>query len=292
MQESVPGNIDIHAFLLIFLMQKWTELDCTYSYFCNMKTIEVKFRNSRGLLLAGKIDMPFNEHISCYAVFAHCFTCSMELKAIANINKALTKHGIALLRFDMTGIGGSEGNFPDTNFTTQIDDIVSAAKFLETDYAAPKMLLGHSLGGSAILFASLQIPSVRAMVSIASPDEPANLAVKLKRTKDRSIKMGVAETEIGGVKFNFKPQFFKDIEVYNAAELQKDIHIPYLVMHSTADTYSDIENGLRLFKRANQPKSFVSLDNIDHLMLQKEDAFYVGEIIAVWAKKYLIANSK
>ena len=257
-----------------------------------MKTIEVKFKNTRKLTLAGRLDMPFNEHIKAYAVFAHCFTCSMELKAIANINRVLTKHGIAVLRFDMTGIGDSEGSFPDSNFTTQIDDIISAAKFLAAEYAAPQLLIGHSLGGAAILFASKQLPAVRSLVSVASPDEPANLAVKLKRTRDRSIKMGVAETEIGGVKFNFKPQLFKDIESYNAAELQKDIHIPYLVMHSTADTYSDIENGLRLFKRANQPKSFVSLDNIDHLMLQKEDAFYVGEIIAVWANKYLIANSK
>jgi len=257
-----------------------------------MKTIEVKFKNSRGHTLAGKLDMPFNEHISSYAVFAHCFTCSMELKAILNINRSLTKHGIAVLRFDMTGIGDSEGSFPDSNFTTQIDDIVSASKYLEANYSPPKLFIGHSLGGSAVLFASKQVSSVQALVSIASPEEPANLAVKLKRTKERCIKMGVAETEIGGVKFNFKPQFFSDIEKYNAAELQKDIHLPYLVMHSTADTYSDIENGLKLFKRANQPKSFISLDKIDHLMLQKEDAHYVGEVIAAWVKKYLVSNSR
>lgn len=257
-----------------------------------MKTIDVKFKNSRGYNLAGKIDEPYNEHISSYAIFAHCFTCSMELKAILNINRALTKHGIAVLRFDMTGIGESEGSFPDSNFTTQIDDITSAAKFLDDKYSAPKLFIGHSLGGSAILFASKQVPSVHALVSIASPEEPANLAVKLKRTKDRCIKMGVAETEIGGVKFNFKPQFFRDIEKYNAAELQKDIYLPYLVLHSTADTYSDVENGIKLFKRANQPKSFISLDKIDHLMLQKEDAEYVGELIAAWAKKYLILKSK
>ncbi len=257
-----------------------------------MKTIEVKFKNSRGHKLAGKIDMPYNEHISSFAVFAHCFTCSMELKAIANINKALTKHGIAVLRFDMTGIGESEGSFPDTNFTTQIDDLVSAAAFLSENYAPPELLIGHSLGGSAVLFASKQIGSARALVTIASPEEPSNLAAKLRKTRDRCIKMGVAETEIGGVKFNFKPQFFSDIEKYSAAELQKDIHLPYLVLHSTADTYSDIENGLKLFKRANQPKSFISLDKIDHLMLQKEDANYVGEIIAAWTKKYLVINDK
>jgi len=252
-----------------------------------MKTIEVKFKNSRHITLAGKIDMPANEHITAYAVFAHCFTCSMELKAIANINRSLTKHGIAVLRFDMTGIGSSGGSFPDTNFTTQIDDVVCAAKYLEHHYKAPKLLIGHSLGGAAILFASKQITASKALVTIASPEEPSNMSIKLKNTKARCIKMGVAETEIGGVKFNFKPQFFADIEKYSASELQKEIHLPYLVMHSTADTYSDIENGLKLFKRANQPKSFVSLDNIDHLMLNKDDASYVGEVIASWVKRYI-----
>ncbi|MCC6864807.1 MAG: alpha/beta fold hydrolase [Ignavibacteria bacterium] len=253
-----------------------------------MKTIEVNFKNSKNITLAGEIDLPSAENISSYAVFAHCFTCSMKLKAIANINRSLTKQGIAVLRFDMTGIGSSQGSFPDSNFTTQIDDVISAANFLERNYSAPKLLIGHSLGGAAILFASAKLYSPKALVTIAAPAEPSNMSIKLRNTKMQSIKTGVAETEIGGIKFNFKPQFFADIEKYNAAELQKGIHLPYLAMHSTADTYSGIENGLKLFSQANQPKSFISLDNIDHLMLNKNDAFYVGNIIAVWAKKYLL----
>jgi len=263
-----------------------------YLFLHNMKTLQVKFLNSRGNHLSGKIDMPFNEHIKHYAIFAHCFTCSMELKAIANINNILTKYGFAVLRFDMTGIGESEGSFPDSNFTTQIDDVVSAAKFLDENYSGPELLIGHSLGGAAIMFASKNIQSIKALVTIASPEEPANLAIKLKRTKDRSVKMGVAETEIGGVKFNFKPQFFKDIEGYNAAKLQKDIRLPYLVLHSTADTYSDLSNAYTLYNRANEPKSIVSLDDIDHLMLNKDDAHYAGQIIAAWAVKYLDGNSR
>lgn len=256
-----------------------------------MKTKEVKFKNSRGLFLSGKLDSPANDHIKGYAIFAHCFTCSMELKAIFNIDRALTKHGIAVLRFDMTGIGESEGSFPDSNFTTQIDDVLSAAKYLSEQFEAPKLLIGHSLGGSAILFASEKLKSIKALVTIASPEEPANLSIKLKRTKSRCIKAGIAEAEIGGVKFNFKPQFFADIESYSLSNLQKNIHIPYLVMHSIADTYSDQQNGLLLFERANQPKSFISLDEIDHLMLKKEDAEYVGNLIAVWAGKYLAMNN-
>lgn len=253
-----------------------------------MITKEFRFLNKKGISLAGKLDIPDNAKISAYAIFAHCFTCSMELKAIAHINSALTSHGIAVLRYDMTGIGESEGSFPDSNFSTQIEDVLAAAKYLEENYEAPKLLIGHSLGGSAILFAAPQIPSVKAIVTIASPDEPANLSVKLKRTKARSIKSGISETELGGVKFQFKPQFFADIESYNLSELQKNLHIPYLIMHSTADSYSDIQNAEILFNRANQPKSFISLDDIDHLMLKKEDAEYTGNLIAVWAGKYIL----
>ncbi|MEO8512713.1 MAG: alpha/beta fold hydrolase [Ignavibacteria bacterium] len=253
-----------------------------------MKTIEFRFLNKRGISLAGKLDTPDDGIISAYALYAHCFTCSMELKAIANINGALTDHGIAVMRFDMTGIGESEGSFPDSNFTTQIEDVLSAAKYLEENYESPKMLIGHSMGGSAVLFAAPQIPQVKAIVTIASPEEPAYLSIKLKRTKARCIKSGISETEIGGTKFTFKPQFFADIESYNLGELQENIHVPYLIMHSTVDTYSDITNAEGLFKKANQPKSFISLDDIDHLMLKKEDAEYVGNLIAVWAGKYIL----
>lgn len=252
-----------------------------------MITKEFRFLNKRGISLAGKLDTHDDGNITAYAIYAHCFTCSMELKAITNINTALTNHGIAVFRFDMTGIGESEGIFPDSNFTTQIEDALAAAKYLEENYESPKLLIGHSLGGSAILFASPNIPSVKAIVTIASPEEPAFLSIKLKRTKSRCIKSGISETVIGGVKFNFKPQFFADIESYDLSELQKSIKIPYLVMHSTVDTYSDIANAEGLFKRANQPKSFISLDDIDHLMLRKEDGVYVGEIIASWSKKYI-----
>ncbi|MBE2218743.1 MAG: alpha/beta hydrolase [Ignavibacteria bacterium] len=253
-----------------------------------MKTVKVEFLNHDGLKLSGSIDMPVHPHEDGpFATFAHCFTCSKELKAIQNISLPLTRRGISVLRFDMSGIGESEGSFPETNFTTQISDFLSAAEFLEKEYKSPALLMGHSLGGCVALYAASKLPGTKAIVTIASPEEPANLAVKLKRTKQRAIKYGVAEAEIGGVKFNFKPQFFSDIETYNLKAAQKSIHIPYLAMHSVADTYSDFENAEILFEHANQPKSLISLDDIDHLMLDKEDAAYVGELIAVWSKKYI-----
>jgi putative redox protein len=253
-----------------------------------MKTIRIEFLNSRKLKLAGCMDMPVNQSVPGeFAIFAHCFTCSKDLKAIPNISLPLTRRGISVLRFDMTGIGESEGAFHDTNFTTQVDDFMAAAKFLKEEYKAPSLLMGHSLGGCVALFAALKLKETKAVVTIASPEEPANLSVKLKNTKQKSIKHGVAETEIGGIKFNFKPQFFVDIESYNLKEAQKHLNLPYLILHSTVDTYSDFSNAVNLFRHANHPKSLISLDNIDHLMLKKEDANYVGELVAVWSKKYI-----
>ncbi len=253
-----------------------------------MKTMKVEFLNHEGLKLSGSIDMPVHPHDDGqYAIFAHCFTCSKDLKAIQNISLPLTRRGISVLRFDMTGIGESEGSFPETNFTTQISDFLSAAEFLEKEYKSPALLMGHSLGGCVALYAASKLPKTKAIVTIASPEEPANLSIKLKRTKQRAIKYGVAEAEIGGVKFNFKPQFFSDIETYNLKAIQKSINLPYLILHSTADTYSDFSNAEILYKHANQPKSLISLDDIDHLMLNKEDAAYVGELIAAWSKKYI-----
>ncbi len=252
-----------------------------------MKTTNLKITNKSGLKLAASLDAPATGKIRSFAVFAHCFTCSKELKAISNIDKALTDFGIAVLRFDMTGIGGSEGNFSDTNFSTQIDDFFSAASFLEDNYQPASLLIGHSLGGSVALFSALRMQSAKAIVTIASPAEPAYLSLKLSKTKERAVMHGSAVTTIGGVKFTFKPQFFADIESYDMKYVQKKLKIPYLIMHSNADTYSDFKNAAELFKNANQPKSIISLDDIDHLMLIKTDASYAGRLIGVWSEKYL-----
>lgn len=253
-----------------------------------MKTIELSIINNRGLNLAGNMDMPDDDrNIRKYAIFAHCFTCSKELKAIANINAKLTEFGIAVLRFDMTGIGSSEGKFEDTNFTTQLDDFDSAYYYLKANYSAPEMFIGHSLGGSVALFSALKYSDVKAVVTIASPAEPSHLAHKLRRTKERALKEGIAETEIGGVKFNFKAQFFDDIAGYTLGNKLLKLKTPYMILHSPVDTYSDFENAEILFQRANHPKALISLDDIDHLMLEKEDAYYVGKLIGVWSEKYL-----
>jgi len=237
-------------------------------------------KNSKGINLATCLDSPENLKPSAYAVFAHCFTCSKELKSIVNINASLTKKRVAVLRFDMTGIGESEGDFSKTNFTSQIEDIVSVSDYLKEFYEAPKLLIGHSLGGSAAMFSAASMPSVRAVATIAAPSEPSNLSLKLKRTRERAFKEGRAETEIGGVKYVFEPQFFEDIEKYNMKEELIKFSKPLLIMHSPIDTYSHISESEIIFAYAKYPKSFVSLDNLDHLMLKRKDASHVGNLIA------------
>ena len=251
-----------------------------------MKSTELKIKNGSGINLAAVLDVPEGE-VKAYAVYAHCFTCSKDLKAIANINESLAKSGIAVMRFDMTGIGGSEGEFSQTNFTTQIEDFLSVADYLKNNYAAPQLVIGHSLGGCVAIESSLKLPAVKAVVTISAPAEPSNLSIKLKNTKSRSLRDGIGEAEIGGVKFKFKPQFWDDIESYSLKKALTEINRPILIMHSPVDTYTAFENAEILFSIAKPPKNFITLNNIDHLMLKKSDANYVGDLIGTWFRKYI-----
>ena len=252
-----------------------------------MKTEKVKFLNKKGLTLAGYLDLPDSGKPEAYAVFAHCFTCSKDLKAIANIDFSLAKEGIASLRFDFTGIGESEGDFPDSNYSDYLDDLISSAGFLSSHYGAPKILIGHSLGGCVAIESAKEIQSVKAIVTIGTPAEPSKLSAKLKRTKEKAEAEGIAEVEIGGIKYKFKKQFFDEIEKHRIEPYVKNLRKPLLIMHSPVDNYTPIEDAGILFGWAQFPKSFVSLDNTDHLMLNKTDAYYAGNVIASWVKKYI-----
>lgn len=251
-----------------------------------MISTKLKIPNKRGEVLAAILDAPADGKIKAYAIFAHCFTCSKDLKAIANINHSLTLRGIAVLRFDMTGIGESEGNFTETNFTTQLMDFAAAAEFLKKNYAAPALAIGHSLGGCVAIFSAMKIHSIRAVVVIGTPAEPANLSIKLRKTKEESFNKGSAVRDIGGVKYKFKAQFFHDIEQYHLMKDISNLKKPLLILHSPLDTYTNISNAELIYKNANQPKSLISLDDMDHLMLKKSDANYAGDLIGVWFEKY------
>jgi alpha-beta hydrolase superfamily lysophospholipase len=250
-----------------------------------MKSKKVHFLNSNYEKLYGYIDLPETEPIS-YAIFAHCFTCSKDLKSIAYINSSLANAGIATLRFDFTGIGESEGDFSESTYTGYINDLILASEYLSANYKAPQLLIGHSLGGCVVIEAVHKIPSVNAVVTLGTPAEPSSLSVKLKRTREKAEKGGFAQTEIGGVKFKFRKRFFEDIEEHILEPYIRNLSKPLLIMHSPVDDYTPIENAFLIFQAAKQPKSFISLDKIDHLMLNKRDAVYAGEVIAAWVRKY------
>ena len=238
-------------------------------------------------MLAGYLDVPESQSPRAYALFAHCFTCGKNLKPIKNIDTALAANGIAALRFDFTGIGESEGDFSETNFSTNIEDLVAAADFLTEHYAPPKLLIGHSMGGAAVLQAARHIAPVAAVTTIAAPSSPDHLGKILREKRQVALEEGTAEVTIGGRTFVLRGHFFRDLEKHRMEKTIRELDKPLLILHSPRDQTVDIRNAEEIFAAAKQPKSFVSLDPMGHLMLEESDARYVGDLIAAWASNVL-----
>jgi alpha-beta hydrolase superfamily lysophospholipase len=238
-------------------------------------------------MLASRFDMSGNGHPEVYSMLIPCFTCSKDLKPIVNLSSALIELGLAVFRFDFTGLGESEGDFSNITYSMMLEDLMDAADYLQGTYGSPGLLIGHSLGGCLAIEAAHLIPSVKAVVTIGSPSEPSNISKKLSRTRNEAVKKGFAITEIGGMKFKLRRQFFEDIEKHYLEPFITGLNKPLLVMHSSIDTYGSINEGLKIFETAKQPKSFISLDKIDHLMLNKKDTLYIGGLISAWVKRYL-----
>jgi uncharacterized OsmC-like protein/alpha/beta superfamily hydrolase len=252
-----------------------------------MNNKKVSFKNRYGETLEGVMDLPFTESIYAYAVFAHCFTCGKNLFAASQISRSLALKGIAVLRFDFTGVGESEGAFEDTNFTTNVTDIEDAAKYLEENYEAPSLAIGHSLGGAAVLFSAQKIPSIEAIVTIAAPSSPDHIVHLFRNSKEEINKEGQATMMIGGREVTIKKQFIEDVKSLSMQDLLRDLHKPILIMHSPSDSVVAINNAAEIYTSANHPKSFVSIDGADHLVKKQKDAEYVSSIIASWATRYL-----
>ena len=246
----------------------------------------ISFENASGQTLAGILDSPSGA-VRAYALFAHCFTCSKNLKAVANISRALTDAGIAVFRFDFTGLGQSEGDFADSNFSANIADLLSAARILEREFDAPALLIGHSLGGTAVLRAARDIGSAVAIVTIGSPAHPSHVAATLTSSRDEIEQKGEAIVELGGRPFTVRKQFLTDIEEHPPLDDIAALRKALLIMHAPLDDVVEIENAGELFGKAKHPKSFVSLDQADHLLTRNEDSRYVGGVIAAWAARYL-----
>ena len=252
-----------------------------------MKAQKVVFQNTLGENIAGRLDLPLDSEPIAYALFAHCFTCSKNLNAVSHISRALTMQKIAILRFDFTGLGESEGDFSDTNFSSNIDDLGFAADFLANEYEAPKILIGHSLGGAAVLQAAHKIPSSVAVATIGAPYEPSHINKLLESDRETIEKQGEAIVVLGGRKFKIKKQFLDDLELTNMKEIIRHLKRSLLVLHSPNDNIVNIDNAADIFQSAHHPKSFVSLDTADHLLSHDEDSLYAGAVIATWAQKYI-----
>lgn len=252
-----------------------------------MSSKKITFKNKDGQSLSAKMELPDNQEAHNYAVFAHCFTCNKNLSAVRNIARALNDAGIGVLRFDFTGLGESEGEFSDTNFSSNVDDLVQAAAYLEENYNAPTLIIGHSLGGAAVYFAAEKIQSIRAVASIGAPLSPDHVEHLFQDGVDEIESKGKAKVNIGGRPFFIARQFLEDIKSKNMAKLLRDLEKPVIVFHSPQDTIVDIENAKAIYQAARHPKSFISLDGADHLLSKSADSRYVGRVIAGWAERYL-----
>jgi uncharacterized OsmC-like protein/pimeloyl-ACP methyl ester carboxylesterase len=245
-----------------------------------------QFKGEGGHQLAASLDLPEREPLA-YALFAHCFTCGKDALAARRIALSLAARGVAVLRFDFTGLGSSEGDFANSTFSSNVADLVRAADHLRAVRKAPAMLIGHSLGGAAILAAAGQIPEAKAVVTIAAPSDPAHVTGLFKHRIEDIRKHGKVEVSLAGRPFQITREFLDDIAEYGLMAHVANLRKALLIMHSPIDETVGIDNATRIFVEAKHPKSFVSLAAADHLLSNRRDAAYVGDVIAAWAMRYV-----
>jgi uncharacterized OsmC-like protein/fermentation-respiration switch protein FrsA (DUF1100 family) len=244
--------------------------------------------SSNGLRLSGALETPESD-TRCYALFAHCFTCGKDVAAASRIARALTREGIAVLRFDFTGLGNSDGDFANTNFSSNLQDLLAATQFLRDNYEAPALLIGHSLGGAAVLAMATDVPEARAVVTIGAPHRAEHVAHNFAASVDDINRTGQAQVELGGRTFSIKKQFLDDLESQRYADLGK-LRKALLIMHAPLDATVSIAEAEKIYLEARHPKSFISLDDADHLLSRKADSEYVARTIAAWVDRYLPAS--
>src|SRR5580704_9284229 len=252
----------------------------------DMPTERFQFASAEGHQLAAALDLPDREPVA-YALFAHCFTCGKDVLAARRIALALSAKGIAVLRFDFTGLGSSEGDFANSTFSSNVADLVRAANHLRDTKKAPAILIGHSLGGAAILAAAGQIPDARAVVTIAAPSDPAHVTGLFKDRIEDIRKHGNVEVSLAGRPFHITTKFLDDIAENGLMAHVANLHKALLVMHSPTDDTVGIDNATRIFLAAKHPKSFVSLADADHLLSKRRDSAYVADVIAAWVSRYI-----
>jgi len=247
----------------------------------------VTFENPRGNMLAARLDLPDGDRPVACALFAHCFTCSKNLKAVGNISRALTDQGFAVLRFDFTGLGESEGDFAETTFSTDVEDLVAAARYMEHNLEAPSILVGHSLGGAAVLQAASDIDSAKAVATVGAPFDPGHVSQHFEDSIDTIEERGEARVTLSGRTFTVTKQFVDDLAATRMESSIGGLERALMIFHSPVDQIVGIDNAAKIFQAAKHPKSFVSLDQADHLLMDESDSRYVGAVIGAWARKYV-----
>lgn len=247
----------------------------------------VEFPSRAGHSLSGDLELPEHGEPRAFALFAHCFTCTSKIRAAVHISRAMAAAGIAVLRFDFTGLGDSEGDFSDSAFSANVADLLAAADWLAEAHQAPQILVGHSLGGTAVLAAAQQLQSCRAVASISAPAEPEHVLLHMAESLSAIEHEGAAFVNLGGRPFRIKQDFVEDIRRQDILSKLKDMQPALLVLHAPLDKTVSVDNAQRIFLAARHPKSFISLDQADHLLSNPRDSRYAGLIIANWATRYL-----
>ncbi len=258
-----------------------------------MKSSKITFTNAQGKLLSGRLDLPLDQEPHNFAIFAHCFTCTKDFSAVRNVSKALASEGFGVLRFDFTGLGDSDGDFADTNFSSNVEDLVHAAAYLAKEYKAPSLLVGHSLGGAAAIFAASEIPSIQALATIGAPSNPVHVKKQFGSQAQDIEDNGVGKVVLAGRDFTFKKQFFDDLEEQSCESAASRLEgKALLILHSPQDATVSIKNAEEIYHAAKHPKSFVTLDGSEHLLIDKKNAAYVGKVISGWAARYIDVPEK
>jgi putative redox protein len=252
----------------------------------NASIIRASFKGSAGYELSARLDLPAGP-VRAFGVFAHCFTCTKDVLAAKRIASGLASAGLGVLRFDFTGLGSSEGEFANTNFSSNVQDLVSAAAYLRENYSAPAILIGHSLGGAAVLAAAHEIPEARAVVTIGAPADVAHVLKNFGSSLEEIRDKGEVQVSLAGRQFRIRRSFIADAEQHRLADRISSLGKALLVMHAPRDAVVDIDNASKIYLAAKHPKSFISLDDTDHLLSDPAAAAYAARMIDVWASKYI-----
>ena len=251
-----------------------------------MKNTKLNIQNNKGLVLQAYLELPANQKPNRYAIFAHCFTCTSSLSAVKNISRALTNYGFGVVRFDFTGLGKSEGEFAESHFSANVDDLIAVSNYMASHYKAPSLLVGHSLGGAAVISAASKLDNVKAVATIGAPATVNHVTHLFSHGIEEVKQKGEVEVNIGGRPFKINKDFVEDFGKTDLPSVVKNLRKPLLIMHSPTDTIVGIKNAEQLYHNAHHPKSFVTLDNADHLLTNCIDSNYAGNVIGTWVQRY------